>query len=162
MRDRHRRLIIKTIAIIQVGFGSAGLLLAARTVFLLARRGAPLGATFALDIVLPFALSIAAGLLLRRGGVLGEVLSITNLGLQVPIILTSAFTFYYTAGLSLEVWFGSQGMGFNGYLGNRVRVGVDQNLPLSWIGINVVALTLLVLLVIALPGDSKSVELHSA
>lgn len=162
MSEERRRQIIKSIAFIQVGFGTAGLIMATRMVYLFAKRGTPIGGTFALDMLVPFALSLAAGLLLRRGKALGEILSITNLGLQVPLVLTSAFSFYYTAGLSLEVWINSNRIGFDWYLGNRLHIAVDENLPVSWVGINVVALALVVLLVMALPGDQQSRESQSA
>ena len=156
MRHERRQLVIKAVAFTQVGFGLAGLVFTARSVSILLDRGAVLSVPILLGAILPFGLAVAAGVQLRRGGMLGEVLTVANLVLQVPIIITTVFSFFYTTGVSLEIWAGDQGLGFNAFLGNRVHLGVSEDLPHSGIGINVVALGLLILFIRAMPDGERS------
>jgi hypothetical protein len=96
---------------------------------------------------LVFVLFIAAGALLWRGGALGLWLSVAVQALQLPHIVTSPFGFLFGAPLSFAAGLNADahlmtsalwhpGMGFS----------IDSEVPVAWIGLNLIALAALLLL----------------
>ena len=115
----------------------------------------------------PFVLSLAAGTLLWRGGDLGEILSLVNLALQIPVLGTPFLSYFFNAGLALRVWISSDGPGAFVFLGSQFHIDFAPQASGVLIGVNVVAVILLVLLIRAIPdtpavATAESDAAHSA
>jgi hypothetical protein len=107
-------------------------------------------------LVPPFVLSLLAGALLWRGGTAGEILSIVNLGLQVPVVGTPLLTYFFNSGVAVRVWLSSDGPGWFIFLGSQFHINFRPTMPGVLIGVNVVALALLVFLILAIPDDGAA------
>ena len=107
-------------------------------------------------LVPPFVLSLIAGTLLWRGGAAGEVLSIINLALQVPVLATPVVSYFFNAGMALRVWLSSGGPGGFVFFGSQFHINLRPTTPGYLIGVNLVAAALLVLLIRAMPEDSDT------
>ena len=118
-------------------------------------------------LIPPFVLSIVAGALLWRGGSGGDLLSITNLTLQVPVMSTPTVGYFFNSGLALRIWLSPRGPGAYMFVGSQFHIGLRENAPDVTLGVNVVALALLILLVRVMPDDtprapSRADVAHSA
>ena len=104
-----------------------------------------------LTVILLFTFFGIAGLLLYRGHPLGRPLSIVSQVIQVPVFITSWGGYYCVGGAGLRL---TIPLDSNGYLGWYVHLG--SQLHLSWaaesdattIGVNAVAVALLVALLL--------------
>ena len=99
----------------------------------------------------PFVLSLVAGVLLLRGGAVGEILSSINLALQVPVLATPFLSYFFNSGLALRMWIGPDGPGWFVFLGSQFHISFAPRVPGILIGVNAVAVTLLVWLIRAMP-----------
>ena len=160
MRQENRAL--KIIAIIQLAGGALGAVMAAFVGPRLASQAHVPLASILQWLVPPFALSLAAGALLWRGGTAGEVVSFVNLALQTPVIATSFISYFFNSGLALRVWLSSDGPGWFLFLGSQFHINFAPRTAGVLIGVNVVAVILLVLLIYAMPEDTASSETSHA
>src|SRR5262245_54785823 len=154
MRQENRAL--KIIALIQIAGGVLGAIMAALVGPKLAAQAHVPLASILPCLVPPFVLSLAAGVLLWRGATLGEVLSLINLALQVPVIGTSLISYFFNSGLAFRVWLSSEGPGWFLFLGSQFHINFAPRTSGVLIGVNVVALVLLALLIYAMPEDTSS------
>jgi hypothetical protein len=144
---------LKTIAGIQLAGGVLGALLAAVILPKLAVQANVSLLTLLPWMVPPFALSLIAGVLLWRGGGVGEVLSLINLGLQIPVLDTSFLSYFFNSGVALRVWVSSNGPGWFLFLGSQFHINLRPTTTGILVGVNVVAVLLLALLIVAMPED---------
>ncbi len=144
---------LKIIAGIQLAGGVLGAALVAVLIPKLAVQANVSALTLLPWLVPPFALSLIAGALLWRGGRVGEILSLINLGLQIPVLATSFLSYFFNSGVALRVWLSSDGPGWFLFLGSQFHINFRPTTPGVLVGVNVVALLLLVLLIRAMPED---------
>jgi hypothetical protein len=98
-------------------------------------------------LALVFILFIAAGALLWRGGSLGVWLSVAVQSLQLPHIVTSPFGFLFGAPLSFAAGFdGSGRLMTSSLLHPGMAFSIDGEVPVGWIGVNLIALAALLLI----------------
>ena len=156
MRQENRAL--KIIALIQLAGGVLGAIMVALLGPKLASQAHVPLASILPWLVPPFVLSLTAGALLWRGGTLGEVLSVINLALQVPVIGTSFISYFFNSGLAVRVWLSSEGPGGFVFFGSQFHINFAPRTTGVLIGVNLVALVLLALLIYAMPEDTASDE----
>ena len=155
-RDTAAR-TLKTIAGIELAGGILGAVMVAVIIPKLASQANVSALTLLPWLVPPFVLSLVAGALLWRGGSAGEILSIINLALQIPVIGTSLLSYFFNSGVALRVWLSSDGPGWFLFLGSQFHINFRPTTPGVLLGVNVVALVLLVLLIRAMPEDAVAV-----
>ncbi len=110
-------------------------------------------------LLLPlFILSLAAGILLWRNRASGEILSMLVLALQLPVISSPVWGYYFNDGVALQVAFGSGVWSWYAFVGSRVHINWAEGASGVTVGLNVVALAMLVMLVVAIPPDNAADE----
>jgi hypothetical protein len=107
-------------------------------------------------LVPPFVLSLVAGAFLWRGGSVGEILSFINLGLQIPVLGTPLLSYFFNSGVAFRIWLGPDGLGSFVFLGSQFHINFAPTSPGVLIGVNLVALALLVLLIRAMSDDGAA------
>jgi len=107
--------------------------------------------------ILVFLYGIVAGAALIKKPGLGLWLSLIYQGIQIPIIMSSVFSFDLFSGASFNVFRHSTGFGFNFLFGSRYYFYLNSGEP--WLaGVNILALVLFFLLIREIRFESAIAE----
>ena len=156
MRRATATRILKIIAGIELAGGGLGAAMVVVVAPKIAAQANVSVVTILPWLVPPFVLSLVAGSLLWRAGSAGEILSFINLALQIPVIGTPLLSYFFNSGVALRIWLGPDGPGWFMFLGSQFHINFAPTSSGVLIGVNVVALALLVLLIRAMSDDGAA------
>ena len=137
---------LRTILVLfQIGGGLLGIGIIGRV--LLAGNLTPIAVIINAAFVIVFAFGILAGVALIKKPRLGLVLSLIFQGMQIPILITPAVSYILSSGAFLNVYWHETGWGTDfALLGSRFYFYLNSEEP-WYLGANIVALALFVLLI---------------
>jgi hypothetical protein len=147
------RTIRVTIATIEILGGAMGALLFLRYALRVSGAHPEVWAAAPLPLA-AFGFCVAAGVLLWLGKARSLVLALIALVLQVPVVRTPGFGYYFNCGIGLRILVGAHRVSWFPFWGSELHIMVPDAVARTTIGVNVVALALAVLLWLARPTNA--------
>lgn len=95
--------------------------------------------------VAAFALCVVAGVLLWQNTPRGHVLTVIALALQVPVIHSATFGYYFNVGIGLRILLAPHRLSWFAFWGSELHVMLRDGAPRTAVGVNLVALAFCVL-----------------
>jgi hypothetical protein len=147
------RTIRPTIAVIEILGGAMGAVLFLRYALRVSGAHPEVWAAAPLPVA-AFGFCAVAGVLLWLGKAPSRVLTLVALMLQVPVVRTPGFGYYFNCGIGLRILVGAHRVSWFPFWGSELHIMVPDAVTRTTIGVNVVALALAVLLWLARPTNA--------